>query len=84
MSGGQDAVRRILEAARREEVIAAALVARALTVSQRKLLRDWRRRGFQKLETHVGRAIFLPSHLVIPTYFPATHDHSGQMSREHR
>jgi hypothetical protein len=54
---GTDAVRQLLTAPAREDLIAAGLVARALGQSKRGLLRDWRRR--QKLETRVGREILL-------------------------
>lgn len=70
---GTDAVKQLLAAADREEVIAAELVARALGQSKRRLLRDWRKRG--KPETRVGRQVLLAAALVLVTYFP--HRDSG-------
>lgn len=67
---GKDAARQILELAAREEYLAADLVARALTLSSRQVIRDWRRR--QLREVRVGRTILLPSALVISTYFSLT------------
>ena len=69
---GKDAARKLLELADREEYLAADLVARALTLSSRQVMRDWRRR--QLREVRVGRTILLPSALVVITYFsPSSH-----------
>jgi len=65
---GTDAVKQLLAAAAREDVVDAGLVARALGQSKRKLLRDWRRRG--QPETRVGRESLLASRIVITIYFP--------------
>lgn len=65
---GTDAVKQLLSAVAREEVVDAGLVARALGRSKRKLLRDWRKRG--QPETRVGRDILLASRLVLEIYFP--------------
>lgn len=71
---GTDAVKQLLAAAVREDVVDAGLVARALGQSKRKLLRDWRKRG--QPETRVGRDSLLASKLVMATYFPH-HNNSG-------
>jgi len=65
---GTDAVKQLLAAADREDVVSADLVARALGQSKRRLLRDWRSR--HKPETRVGREILLASRLVLEIYFP--------------
>lgn len=65
---GSQAMKELLSAVSREEVVDSGLVCRALNLSKRKLLRDWRRR--QKPETKVGREILLASRLVMETYFP--------------
>lgn len=65
---GRDATKQLLSAMSREDVVDAALVARALGLSKRKVLRDWRSR--QLPETNVGRDIRLSSDLVLRTYFP--------------
>lgn len=62
----------ILEQARREELIALELVARATTVSARRVLRDWRAR--QLPVTQIGRTVLLPSRLVLSVYFHETPD----------
>lgn len=65
---GIDAVKQLLSAVAREDLVDAGLVARALGRSKRKLLRDWRKRG--KPETRVGRDVLLASRLVLAVYFP--------------
>jgi len=64
---GRDATRQLLIAVSREDVVDVDLVARALSVSKRTMLRDWRRRNLP--ETRVGKEIRLSSDLVIETYF---------------
>ncbi|HVH28302.1 MAG TPA: hypothetical protein VM818_16165 [Vicinamibacterales bacterium] len=54
-------------AAQREAFIAADVIARALTVSTRTLLRDWRRQ--QLPETKVGRCILFPARTAYAKYF---------------
>lgn len=63
---GREAARQVLDMADREQVIDADVVARALTVSSRTLLRDWRRRNLP--EQKIGRTILLPVRTVIETY----------------
>lgn len=58
----------ILDQARREELIPLDLVARATTISARKVLRDWQKRHLPY--TKIGRTILLPSRLMLETYFP--------------
>lgn len=70
---GRDAVKKLLEDAKREEFLAADLVARALRQDRRRVIRDWRRRELP--ETRVGRAILFPSAIVLATYF--SHAPSG-------
>ena len=65
---GTDAVKELLAATAREEVVDSDLVARALTVPKWKLLRDWRRR--KQPETRVGRTILFSSQRVLTIYFP--------------
>lgn len=64
---GIEAVRQLLALAQQEEFLAAELVARALSLGTRKVIRDWRRR--QLPEKRVGRTILLPSRTVVVTYF---------------
>ena len=70
---GTEAVRQLLAALDREDVVDAGLVARALGQSKRKVLRDWRKRA--QPETRVGRDVLLASRLVLQIYFP--HRFSG-------
>lgn len=65
---GTDAVKQLLAAVAREDVVDIGLVSRALGQPRRKIIRDWRRRG--QPETRVGRDIMLASSLVLKTYFP--------------
>lgn len=73
---GNDAVRELLEAAKREDVLALELVARALTKSRKKVLRDWKSRNLPI--TQVGRDTLLPAMMVLRVYFrhhlPSTTD----------
>lgn len=64
---GTDAVKQLLAAAAREEVVDSDLVARALTVPKWKLLRDWKRR--KQPVTRVGRTILFSSRRVLAEYF---------------
>jgi len=62
-----DAIRAVIEAADRDELVAFELVARAIEVSGERLMRDWRRRRLP--EVRVGRAIRLPARIVRETHF---------------
>lgn len=62
-----DAVKALLEAADHDCVIAVDLVARALEISGRLVLRDWRTR--QLCEIRIGRHVRLPARLARETYF---------------
>lgn len=66
---GREAVEQLVAEARREELVALDVVARALRVSQRKVLRDWRITR-QLPVTQVGRHTWLASSLVLRIYFP--------------
>lgn len=70
---GREAVEQLLAEARREELVAVELVARAVRASRRQVLRDWR--GRKLPVTRVGRDVWLASSLVLSTYFP--HLNSG-------
>lgn len=65
---GLEAARQLLEEAKREEFLDADLVARALRVSRKVLLRDWHRRRLPG-HMHVGQEHRLASVVVIQTYF---------------
>ncbi len=65
---GIEAARQILADAKREEFIAAVVVARALRCSRRVLLNDWDARNLPV--TRRGRDAMLLSSLVLQTYFP--------------
>lgn len=65
---GLEAAKRILAEAEREEFVSIWLVARALQVSRRRLLKDWT--GRLKLPVaRIGDERQLPAQLVIETYF---------------
>jgi hypothetical protein len=64
---GLEAARRVLEEAKREEFVAADLVARALRCSRRRLLRDWEGRGHPV--TALGQFRLLAARLVLQVYF---------------
>lgn len=64
---GKQAVQQVIAMAAREEFIAAELVARALSLSSRQVLRDWRRRRYP--EVKIGRTVLLQSSLVMAAYF---------------
>lgn len=64
---GAEALRQIEVAAQREIVLNAALVARALNVSRRHLLRDWASRGLPKIT--IGYTTLLPIDDVCRAYF---------------
>jgi hypothetical protein len=73
---GREAVNELLALATREDVVDAGVVARAVGVSKRQLLRDWRVR--RKLPiTRVGRDIRLSCELALRTYFPHRPEISG-------
>lgn len=57
----------ILDQARREELIALELVARATTVSAHQILRDWRSKKLPF--TKIGRTVLLPARLMLRVYF---------------
>lgn len=67
---GKQARQQVIALAEREEFIAAELVARALSLSSRQVLRDWRRRRYPEIK--IGRTILLQSSLVLSVYFPAS------------
>lgn len=76
---GAEALRQIEAAAQREVFLRADLIARALTVSSRQFLRDWRRRKFP--ETRVGRrTVLLPARLVYATYFTSVESADSGLS----
>jgi hypothetical protein len=64
---GADALRQIEAAAQREVVLNAELVARALSVSRKQLLRDWKSRGLPLVR--VGYTTLLPVDDVCRAYF---------------
>lgn len=72
---GKDATRQVLDAAVREEYLAVDLVARALSLSSRQVIRDWRRRHLR--EIRVGRTILFPAALVVSTYFSPSSNATG-------
>lgn len=59
--------RDVLDLARREELIAVEVLAEALRVSRKTLLRDWQSRHLPT--TSVGRRVWLASALVVREYF---------------
>ena len=57
----------VLALARQEEFVALEVLARALQVSRKTLLRDWESRRLPT--TAVGRRVWLASSLVLRAYF---------------
>lgn len=66
MMTGLDACRTIRQRAEAECVVNLDLLARALTMSKRAVLRDWRRRGLPT--TTIGRQVLLPARAVIKRF----------------
>jgi hypothetical protein len=65
---GAHAAKQVRIEAQREEFVGLELVARALRSSRRRVLRDWRSRGYPV--TAVGHRKLLSSRLVLSAYFP--------------
>lgn len=64
---GIEAANQIIADAKREEFVAAIVVARALRCSRRILVNDWDARALPR--TRRGRDVMLPAALVMETYF---------------